>query len=197
MRYTAIGYHGTDRTAAEAITAEGFRFDMPSKNTNMPWLGDGVYFWDNDANQAWRWITNGPPYARKDKPAVVKASLDLTDTLDLTTEQGRSVFERFVERFLDDKRREDRFLEHRKRRGHNDDAFFLDALNEMSDGRLKSVRAIVMRGAKGYARNVKHLRYPRQEADMARSRIVTNISVVLCIRSPDRILALEVQDAEP
>jgi hypothetical protein len=70
------GYHGTSRSRADKIIAEGFQ---PSTN-GYDWLGTGVYFWQDAPNHALHW-------ARKmyqQEPAVIKSRLRLDKTcLDL------------------------------------------------------------------------------------------------------------------
>jgi hypothetical protein len=70
------GYHGTSRSRADKIIAEGFQ---PSMN-GYDWLGTGVYFWQDAPNHALHW-------ARKmyqQEPVVIKSRLRLDNTcLDL------------------------------------------------------------------------------------------------------------------
>lgn len=44
---TLIGYHGTSKEASESILKNGFKISK-SKNKKYEWLGDGVYFWEDD-----------------------------------------------------------------------------------------------------------------------------------------------------
>ena len=70
------GYHGTSRSRAERIIAEGFQ---PSTN-GYDWLGTGVYFWQDAPNHALHWARK----MYKQEPAVIKSRLRLDDTcLDL------------------------------------------------------------------------------------------------------------------
>jgi hypothetical protein len=76
------GYHGTSRSRAERILAEGFK---PSAN-GYDWLGTGVYFWQDAPNHAFLWARQNHPT----EPAVIQSRLriddsclDLLDTLDI------------------------------------------------------------------------------------------------------------------
>lgn len=70
------GYHGTSRSRADKIIAEGFQ---PSTN-GYDWLGTGVYFWQDAPNHALHWAQK--MYSQE--PAVVKSRLRLDSTcLDL------------------------------------------------------------------------------------------------------------------
>jgi hypothetical protein len=70
------GYHGTSRSRADKIIAEGFQ---PSTN-GYDWLGTGVYFWQDVPNAARDWVQK--MYSQE--PAVIKSRLRLDSTcLDL------------------------------------------------------------------------------------------------------------------
>jgi hypothetical protein len=70
------GYHGTSRSRAEKIIAEGFQ---PSTN-GYDWLGAGVYFWQDAPNHALYWARKLHPK----EPVVIKSRLRLDSTcLDL------------------------------------------------------------------------------------------------------------------
>ncbi|WP_310419241.1 hypothetical protein [Chamaesiphon sp. OTE_8_metabat_110] len=70
------GYHGTSRSRADKIIAEGFQ---PSTN-GYDWLGTGVYFWQDAPNHALHWAQK--MYSQE--PAVIKSRLRLDSTcLDL------------------------------------------------------------------------------------------------------------------
>ena len=44
---TLVGYHGTKIENVEQILKNGFKMSK-SKENNLEWLGDGVYFWEDD-----------------------------------------------------------------------------------------------------------------------------------------------------
>jgi hypothetical protein len=68
------GYHGTSRSHAERIIAEGFQIRW----NGYDWLGTGVYFWQDAPNHALHWAR------RTEDPAVIKSRLRLDSTcLDL------------------------------------------------------------------------------------------------------------------
>lgn len=69
------GFHGTSSLAADTILAEGF---LSSRNP-FDWLGDGVYFFQDGSDDAWRW-------ARKnfgEDAVVMRAEVDLDGCMDL------------------------------------------------------------------------------------------------------------------
>ena len=72
---TAIGYHGTRISAAQAILDEGFRI---SEN-QYDWLGDGVYFFQDAPQQAWDWALE----RYGDDAAVVGARIRTAECVNL------------------------------------------------------------------------------------------------------------------
>jgi hypothetical protein len=149
FRYTAVGYHGTSVDNAQTILAEGFDVDRESEGTNPSWFGRGAYFWDNNEKQAWWWVR------KSSTPAVIRASLDLTGTLDLTTDHGREKYETFIRKFLEVDGLRAQFEEYERDYPDHIDAFFLDTLHDwaIEDGKpgLGAIRGIVLRGDAGFA----------------------------------------------
>ena len=81
-----LGYHGCDRSVAENVIL-GKSELKESKNT-YDWLGNGVYFWESNAQRAldWaNWLHQNPRKGRPTvkEPAVVGAVLDLGFCLNL------------------------------------------------------------------------------------------------------------------
>jgi hypothetical protein len=79
-----IGFHGCDQSIAEML----LNSDTPTfkKSTNnYDWLGNGMYFWENDPNRAWEYILEVQKREpnRITKPTVVGAVLDLGHCLNL------------------------------------------------------------------------------------------------------------------
>lgn len=81
-----IGYHGTDRTSAEAILEE--KTFLPS-GTWQDWLGRGVYFFEFDPHQAFM-ITKARKRCSKDKIVVLKSQILSENFLDLLTDDDRT-----------------------------------------------------------------------------------------------------------
>lgn len=75
-----LGYHGCDRPVAEQVLAGAVRLEAQPKESD--WLGDGVYFWQDDPQRALEWArdTKGHP-----DPFVIGAVLKLGYCLDLTS----------------------------------------------------------------------------------------------------------------
>lgn len=81
-----LGYHGCDQKLAERVLA-GKASLKPSTN-DYDWLGDGVYFWEHNAQRAFEFAVEvaarpHPSRQRIRKPAVVGAVIDLGLCLNL------------------------------------------------------------------------------------------------------------------
>jgi len=72
--YTCIGYHGTTRESALKILAS--KKFLISKGKNQ-WLGEGVYFFENDLKQAYNWCTKARKYSNW---VIIKSRIE-ADTL--------------------------------------------------------------------------------------------------------------------
>ena len=188
MKYQAIGFHGTDSNAAADIRDNGFDSTRAARNA---FLGPGFYFWDNSEERAWYWVNSSPD--QDDGKTVIKAAIDLSEYLDLTTQEGRSYYRDFILRFL-----ERPFGKHLyENKEVEDDPFFLDTLLERSGGEVKGVRAAIMRRKEGYNQRADLLheeRVMREKLD--RSRIVTNMDIVISARTNATIVISEDDDEE-
>ena len=48
-----IGFHGCDKTVVDAVVAG--KTDLLSSTNDYDWLGNGIYFWENNEERAWQW----------------------------------------------------------------------------------------------------------------------------------------------
>src|SRR5690554_2781474 len=96
MTYQAIGYHGTYRASADRIQNDGIDLSASSRSS---YLGPGLYFWDNSQERAWRWLSRRQERPPADQPVVLQATIDISDFLDLTSEEGRRDFTQFIQAF--------------------------------------------------------------------------------------------------
>lgn len=98
MSYKLIGYHGTTQNNSKLILKDQ-KFTK-SKNTNSykHWLGEGVYFFENDEKQAYDFIVK----AKKcDNVSVLKADIIYDTIFDLTLTKDRDVFEELSKQLKD------------------------------------------------------------------------------------------------
>lgn len=81
-----LGYHGCDAKVAEQVIA-GKRGLKTSQN-DYDWLGEGVYFWEHNAQRAFDFAKQmqmrpHPSGQKVNTPAVIGAVIDLGDCLNL------------------------------------------------------------------------------------------------------------------
>lgn len=76
-----IGFHGCDESVRNKVV---LNLDMlRSSNNNWDWLGDGMYFWQNNYERALDFATHPPPNVKISNPAVLGAVFSLGNCLDL------------------------------------------------------------------------------------------------------------------
>ena len=82
-----LGFHGCNAEVRDRIICKQDSL-RPSDN-DYDWLGNGIYFWENDYARALdfaRFLKDNPPHNKKqkiEKPAVIGAVIDLGFCLDL------------------------------------------------------------------------------------------------------------------
>lgn len=81
-----IGYHGCDRQTGERVLAG--EMDLKSSTNDYDWLGDGVYFWENDPERALNWARTVWKHGRRSsarvtEPFVIGAVIQMGTCLDL------------------------------------------------------------------------------------------------------------------
>ena len=79
-----IGFHGCDASVVRKVVS-GEEDLIPSTN-DYDWLGNGIYFWENNEARALQWATELSKRKGSSikKPAVVGAIIDLGYCFDLT-----------------------------------------------------------------------------------------------------------------
>lgn len=75
--YIVYGYHGCDERTWENIKNNIQNF-KPSKN-DYDWLGEGIYFWENDPLRAKKWGKKDSP-----NPIILEAAIFLGNCLDFS-----------------------------------------------------------------------------------------------------------------
>ena len=82
-----LGFHGCDRSIRDAVVSKKGVVLEPSEN-DYDWLGNGVYFWENNYDRALKYAIDLMKNPRKGKnpiknPSVIGAVIDLGHCLDL------------------------------------------------------------------------------------------------------------------
>lgn len=57
-----IGFHGCDQSVVEAVIAG--KTELLASTNDYDWLGNGIYFWENNEERAWQWAKD---LAKKEK----------------------------------------------------------------------------------------------------------------------------------
>ena len=85
-----LGYHGCDRAVGESILAG--EIALKSSKNKHDWLGNGIYFWENNPKRAWDWakfMAKSPTFKERVKePFAIGAAIDLGNCLDLTESES-------------------------------------------------------------------------------------------------------------
>lgn len=78
-----IGFHGCDKKVFDKILYDHEPFK--SSHNNYDWLGNGMYFWEQNLERAWEWAKSGRtnPKLHIETPAVIGAVIDLGFCLNL------------------------------------------------------------------------------------------------------------------
>lgn len=78
-----IGFHGCDKKVFDKILYKHEPFK--SSHNDYDWLGNGMYFWEQNLERAWEWAKSGRtnPKINIEEPAVIGAVIDLGVCLNL------------------------------------------------------------------------------------------------------------------
>jgi hypothetical protein len=84
-----IGFHGCDKDVCDAIVSGQKQMDI--SNNVYDWLGDGLYFWQNNYERALHYAKNPPGRRKIKEPAVLGAVFSLGNCLDLTDKKSLDI----------------------------------------------------------------------------------------------------------
>lgn len=78
-----IAFHGCDETTYENVLYK--HQQLNSSNNDYDWLGNGIYFWEQNLERAWQWAKSeaARPGSNVKNPAVIGAVIDLGHCLNL------------------------------------------------------------------------------------------------------------------
>ncbi len=94
-----LGFHGCDKSVAESLLGDTPTFKQ-SKN-KYDWLGNGMYFWENDPERAWEYVYEAKKRNpnKYPNPTVVGAVIDLGHCLDVTENHYKKLLQNAYDRF--------------------------------------------------------------------------------------------------
>ncbi|QHS64021.1 hypothetical protein GWR21_15770 [Chitinophaga agri] len=81
-----IGFHGCDQHVRDSIVSG--QSTLKSSKNKWDWLGEGMYFWQNNYERALHYAQNPPAKSSIKIPAVLGAIFNLGHCLDLTDKEG-------------------------------------------------------------------------------------------------------------
>lgn len=78
-----IGFHGCDKTTYDKVLIHGE--SLTSSMNSYDWLGNGIYFWEQNLERAWQWAKMSAVKSKGTikEPAVIGAIIDLGYCLNL------------------------------------------------------------------------------------------------------------------
>jgi len=88
-----LGFHGCDETVGEDLLSSSKTQHLTLSENKYDWLGNGIYFWENDPNRAWEFAYEASKKGHLSrgkikKPFVVGAVIELGLCLNLMDRKG-------------------------------------------------------------------------------------------------------------
>jgi hypothetical protein len=83
-----VAFHGCDQATADRVLVTGEPM-KPSSN-RWDWLGEGIYFWEQDPERAWQFAEEQRERGKIANPSVIGAFIHLGRCFDLTTSVATS-----------------------------------------------------------------------------------------------------------
>lgn len=96
-----IGYHGCDAAIAERLLIERKTFIISDKEHE--WLGQGMYFWENNWRRGMEWAVQKFEKNLIRRPAVVGALLDLRNCCDFSDQHYLNLIGSYHQDMKDDR----------------------------------------------------------------------------------------------
>jgi hypothetical protein len=84
-----IGYHGCSREVG--MRAVKRKQGLQPQNKAYHWLGDGIYFWENDPHRALEWAQEKASRRELKEPFVIGAVIDLGRCLDINLRENQAL----------------------------------------------------------------------------------------------------------
>jgi hypothetical protein len=94
-----IGFHGCEESLCQAVITG--KESLRISNNAWDWLGDGIYFWQNNYDRAWHYANNPPGKLKIDKPAELGAVFSLGNCLDLIDKKFLDIVRGAYDEYID------------------------------------------------------------------------------------------------
>ncbi|PWV50535.1 hypothetical protein [Chitinophaga sp. S165] len=95
-----VGFHGCDESVCNTLLNNPNRIRISTKRYD--WLGNGMYFWENNYQRALDWANEKFRRKKIAKPAVIGAVIDLGYCYDFLDAAHIHTFKHFYEKFISD-----------------------------------------------------------------------------------------------
>lgn len=98
-----IGFHGCDEATCNMLLNDPNKIKISRER--FDWLGNGMYFWENNYQRAVDWAEEKYKRGKITKPAVIGAVIDLGYCCDFLNAEHIQMFKRFYEKLVADYKR--------------------------------------------------------------------------------------------
>lgn len=86
-----LGFHGCSHDLGLQVVNR--QTCLVPNNKPYHWLGDGIYFWENDPHRALEWAVQKAARGELENPYVIGAAIDLGRCLDLHTRENQKLLD--------------------------------------------------------------------------------------------------------
>lgn len=99
MSNLVLAFHGCDKSTYDSILANNE--NLHNSTNSYDWLGNGMYFWEQNLERAWRWAQESAEnaHSRVKDPAVVGAVIDMGYCLNLLDSRSIELLQKQYEVF--------------------------------------------------------------------------------------------------
>lgn len=97
-----LGFHGCDESVAMKVVKQHSK-DLKFSKNDWDWLGEGMYFWENNDKRAYNWAVEEArrPKSKIKTPAVLGAIISLGNCLDLLDSNNLNIVKESYDYFID------------------------------------------------------------------------------------------------
>jgi hypothetical protein len=95
-----LGFHGCDKSVCDELLQNPNKYK--TSNEDYDWLGNGIYFWENNYARALEWAKDKKNRGGIKAPAVIGAVLQLGNCCDLTDKSSIDVVKSYYKNLKED-----------------------------------------------------------------------------------------------
>lgn len=156
-----VGFHGCDKSTRDDIV--NGRIQLKQSQNSYDWLGNGMYFWEQNLQRAWQWAEQQSKNKKSKvkNPAVLGAVIDLGYCLNLLDSRSIELLKMQYDIFIEECKTVNKTIPKNKNLGRNSDLLLreldcavIQSLHDFRDNSLlpsfDSVRGLFMEGGEIY-----------------------------------------------